>query len=109
MGKARDLGKEQFWRRTFRRWEQSGSSVAASCRRERLADCTFYWWRRELSQRKVAVPSLVPVQVLGDVEPGSALELHLPGHRRLLIRLIRPGFDRDTFWEVLRLLEEPAC
>ena len=105
-GRARDFGKEQFWRRTFRRWEQSGLRVAAFCGRERLAVCTFYWWRRKLSQRDRAVSTFVPVEVIAEAEPAAALEVHLPGHRRLFIR---PGFDRDTLREVLRLLEEPAC
>jgi hypothetical protein len=109
MSKSRDLGKEQFWRRTFARWEKSGSSVAAFCAKEGLALCTFYWWRRELARRKVSAVSFVPVSIAaesGRVHTTSGLEIALTGGRRLLIQR---GFDRDTLREVLRLLEEPTC
>jgi hypothetical protein len=109
MSKARDLGKEQFWRRALARWEQSGLSVGAFCIKERLTPCTFYWWRRELVRRKPAAVSFLPIHVVA--EPGrsvdaSGLEIALARGRRLLIQ---PGFDHDTLRQVLRVLEEPAC
>jgi hypothetical protein len=38
----------------MRRWERSGRAIRAFCRRERLAEGSFYAWRRELARRERA-------------------------------------------------------
>jgi transposase-like protein len=54
--KIRDTAKERRWRETVRRFARSGLSVRAFCRRERLAESAFYFWRRELARRDGEMP-----------------------------------------------------
>jgi hypothetical protein len=47
----RDPSKEAFWRKTLTRFAASGLSVREFCKRERLTEGSFYFWRRTLGQR----------------------------------------------------------
>jgi hypothetical protein len=70
--RRRDLTKEAFWRRMIARHEGSGLSVRAWCRRHRLAEATFHWWRRELSRRDAEQAGLGSGKVADRVAPGGA-------------------------------------
>ena len=50
-GPRRCAVKERDWRRTFRRFEKSGSSVRAFCLENGIAEHQFYAWRREIARR----------------------------------------------------------
>ena len=73
MGSSRrDTGKEQFWREKIARQPGSGLSIRAYCRRNRLGEATFYFWRRELLRRGVSGefgPAFVPVRLTNDSGP----------------------------------------
>ena len=59
---ARDLQKEAAWRRRLGQQAKSGQSVRAWCRKHRVTETAFYWWRRELARRDAEAPaaSFVP-------------------------------------------------
>lgn len=90
-GAARDLRKEEVWRRRLARQAESGQSVRAWCRRHRVTETAFYWWRRELARRdaerkrsaRAAAPgravAFVPVRVAGD--PGRDADPEPAGSR----------------------------
>ncbi len=50
-GPRRDLERERVWRAVLVRQRQSGLSIREFCRRETLAEVSFYAWRRELLRR----------------------------------------------------------
>ena len=104
----RDLGKEEYWRRVIERWQRSGLSVAAYCRREDLAACSLHWWRQELKRRDSENPAFLPVQVADALSASvkNEIEIVLTSGRRIAVR---PGFDAPTLRQVLGVLEEPAC
>lgn len=89
----------RLWREIFRRQAGSGLSVAAFCRRSRIAQASFYAWRRKL--RKAATFTEVRVAP-GPVPANGALELILPGERSIVVR---PGFDRATLLALVDALE----
>ena len=49
--KRRDADKERFWRGALTRQAASGPGVRAFCRREKLTESAFYFWKRTISQR----------------------------------------------------------
>jgi hypothetical protein len=126
----RDLQKEAAWRRRLRRQAESGQSVRAWCRRHRVMETAFYWWRKELARRdgerkSAARPaaegqaaSFVPVHVTR--EPGrdsdpehrgprdgdTPLEIVLTDGRR--VRLTGP-VNREWLAAVLDVLERRPC
>ena len=72
----RDPGREAFWRQTLANFRKSGLSVREFCRREKLHESAFYFWRRTIKergpkQRGRKPPAFVPL-VLGDVHPVAA-------------------------------------
>lgn len=75
---ARDLQKEAAWRRRLGRQAESGQSVRAWCRKHRVTETAFYWWRRELARRdaEYGIAAFVPVGVAEeparDVDSGGA-------------------------------------
>jgi hypothetical protein len=104
----RSSSKEQFWRRVLQQWERSGLSVRAFCAVHRLAEPSFYAWRRSLRLRDAEAVRFVPVRVVPEEAPSSgprdgSLELVLAAGRRLRIG---PGFDGPTLQRLLALLEE---
>ena len=46
--RIRDPGREAFWRQTLEDFGNSGLSVRAFCRREKLHETAFYFWRRTI-------------------------------------------------------------
>jgi hypothetical protein len=108
--KARDLAKEAAWRRRLARHSKSGQSVRAWCRRNRLKETAFHWWRRELARRdaEVQAPSFVPVHVAGDParDGGSRIEIVLEDGRRVRIT---GTVNREMLMQVLDVLERRVC
>lgn len=111
MGPAtRDIQKESAWRRRLRAQAKSGHSVRAWCRRHRVTETAFYWWRRELARRNTedSAASFVPVHVAeastGDGSP--SMEIVLTNGRR--VRLTGP-VDGQSLAEVLDVLERRSC
>ena len=47
----RDPQREQFWRETIGRQAASGLNVREFCRRDGLAETSFFAWRRTIRQR----------------------------------------------------------
>ena len=125
-GPMRNSKKEQEWRERVQRWQQSGESVRAFCRREGLHESAFFAWRRELqrrgqerqavrTERKQVKPStsakpirFFPVQVALENRTGDpgGVEILLDAGRAIRVR---PGFDRQTLAEVLAILEASPC
>lgn len=121
-GPRRDAAKHRFWEGCVSRWRKSGLSVREFCRREALSEPLFYSWRRELTRRNgsdspgVRPPrqgtsqaaGFVRVEIAAPRQVGqrSALEILLPGARRVRVR---PGFDRETLQAVLEILERRPC
>lgn len=97
--RARDLAKEAAWRRRLSRHADSGQPVRAWCRRHRVTEAAFHWWRRELARRDaegpVSVrrvtearrPSFVPVQLTDEPAQGNdgRIEIELTDGRRIRI------------------------
>jgi hypothetical protein len=84
-------------------------SVRAWCRKHRVKEVAFYWWRRELARRDAERPvSFVPVHVSEDqlAEQGCPIEIVLTGGRCVRIS---GRVDRQALADVLAVLEEQAC
>ena len=114
--------REEAWREIFRGQAGSGLSHTDFCREHSIPTNTYFWYRRRLEWTKTetargptvppAKPStpstLVPVRISATSKPSptsGAIEVVLARGRCL--RVSR-GFDRQTFLDLLRLLEG-AC
>lgn len=88
--KNRSGEREAYWRDVVARFRTSGLSVRAFCRREKLQESAFYFWRRTLADRdgKLATkprptskratrPAFLPVAIRS-ASGGSGLTLELP-------------------------------
>lgn len=68
--------KEEFWRLVLNEHAASGLSVRAFCKREAVSEASFYFWRRELTNRDQqsdgvpSSPAIIPVRVV-DSEPNN--------------------------------------
>jgi transposase-like protein len=90
------------WRRIVRDQESSGLSVTSFCHRRGVAQSTFYAWRRKLE----GVASFAEVKLSPEPVPEAVgIELRLAGGACVVVR---PGFDRSTLTELLRILEARA-
>jgi hypothetical protein len=87
---AAEQRREQ-WRRIVGRWQASGMSQAAFCRRQDIPVWKLAWWRRRLKgQSEDAADLFVPIEIAPAVAPGVELELALQGGR-----ILRFGADVD--------------
>jgi hypothetical protein len=105
----RDAAKEQFWRDAIARQPGSGLSIRGYCRRHRLRETGFYFWRRELARRGVSVepgPAFVPVRVSDDWRVGGCIEIVLRDGRQVRVR---GPVDCQSLTEVLAVLEGAPC
>ena len=108
--RARDLSKEAAWRRRLARHAESGQSVRAWCRRHRVKEAAFHWWRRELARRdgEARATAFLPVHVTddpaGDADP--QIEIVLTDGRRVRVM---GTVNREMLTQVLDVLEPRAC
>jgi transposase-like protein len=96
--------RENQWRRVVDRQEESGLSVLAFCRQEKLSAHTLYNWRRRFARRprvKFAMVEVPPEARSGNATAG--LELVLPDGE--LLRMFT-GVDAKTLRTVLTVLRE---
>ena len=110
MAQHPDPRKQQHWLDVVRRWQQSRLTVREFCRRHRLGEVSFYFWRRTLRERGLwpeigEAPSFLPVHVEPE-SPPAPLELVLP--EGLVVRLTA-GFDAVALRQLLALLRTPQC
>ena len=118
-GVSRDKQREVRWRRIVREHGRSGLTVRDFCRRGKLRETAFYFWRSELERRKAeqeqrrpAGPPAAPAFVAVRVEEHSAtpaggrIEIELSGGRR--VHITAP-VDRQALADVLAVLEAQAC
>ena len=87
------------WRRIIQQQQSSGLPVTAFCRRAGVPQSSFFSWRRKLRDEATFAEVKLSVE---PVAPIGAIELHLPGQRRIMVR---PGFDQQTLLALLHLLE----
>jgi transposase-like protein len=94
---VRDAEKEAFWRDVVRRQVGSGTAVKEFCRREGLAESSFYAWRRIVVQRddrkttpaakkakrQKTTPTFVPIIATGRMYNRDEIVLELGGGRKL--------------------------
>jgi putative transposase len=96
-GKKLRRGEGQ-WRGLLARFDASGGSVAAFCRREAISTASFYRWRARLGAsegygrpvRKDDTPMFVDAGTLGGTfSAGSRLDLKLDLGQGLVLHLVR--------------------
>jgi transposase-like protein len=118
--RRRDLAREAVWRRRLNQQANSEQSVRAWCRRHRVTETAFYWWRRELARRdagrkpsargetRAQAHSFVPVQVIDPAarDGEQQIEIVLTDGRR--VRVAGP-VNREMLADVLDMLEHRAC
>jgi len=118
--RARDLTKEGAWRRRLVRHADSGQTVRAWCRRHRVKEAVFHWWRRELVRRdaerppsvrrdaEAQAPSFVPVHVADDLarDDDAQIEVVLTDGRRVRVT---GTVNSEMLTQVLDVLERRAC
>lgn len=70
--------RRRFWEHHIERWQSSGLSQAAYCRKHQLSAHRFYYWRRRLlaSQERV---SFLPVALSASpVQSHPTIRIHAP-------------------------------
>jgi len=106
--------KAQQWRSTIREAARSGLSISEFCRRRKLREKQFYWWRHKLtgstrSKRRAGSETRKASFALVSEEPGAldaGIELVLRDGRRLRIS---KGVDEDTLRAVLSAVGPAGC
>jgi hypothetical protein len=119
--KARDKGKEAFWRKTQRQQASSGLTIRAYCRKHRLGEPLFYFWRRELARRDLIRKQRSFVAVRVREESGAKNPVHNGGSQANRIGCLKiacaGGYrvmvsgpvDRQALRDVLAVLEGLSC
>lgn len=114
--KNRSTEREAYWRGVVARFGSSGLSVRAFCRREKLPETAFYFWRRTLAERdgklstksrtmskRAARPAFLPVTIRREALPPTlGLTLELPSGGVLRFSEATPV---TRIVEVIRALE----
>ena len=99
------------WRKLLEDQQSSGLPISLFCRERGISQASLFAWRRRLSSGEVAKFAAVKVartktkSSIAEEERDGSIELCLPGHRRLILRA---GFDRRLFLDLLAALEEKA-
>jgi hypothetical protein len=81
----RDARKERQWRQWITAWQASGLSVRVFGARHRLAEPSFYAWRKKLARRDAAAPAFVPVRVVPDEAAAEGVTVVLAGGRTVRV------------------------
>jgi hypothetical protein len=96
------------WRQIIDGQASSGLTVSAYCLERGITQGSFYTWKRRLRQpakrNRSPKPAFVEVKRT-KTSASEAIEICLPGERRLLVRR---GFDHDLLIDLIRTLEGAA-
>ena len=116
-GRGRDSSRETKWRAVIGAHGRSGLTIREFCRRRKLPESAFYFWRRELRRRgglledgegeAVAAAEFVPVSLLqeGPAPVAGRIEIELAGGQRVFLT---PPVDRQSLADVLAALAATA-
>lgn len=116
-GKERDRRREARWRRIVGEHKRSRLTIREFCRRGKLKESAFYFWRRELQRRQAKqeqrgpadapTPAFVPVRVeRHSAAAGGHIVIELSsGHR---VHVTAP-VERQALADVLAILESRPC
>jgi transposase-like protein len=116
-GKERDARRETQWRRIIRQHTRSGLTVRDFCRKSKLRETAFYYWRREIQRRgsgrpeeqeQRQHPTFLPVRLAQETRTAErgGVEIALPGGVR--VHIAAP-VDRRALADVLAVLEGRPC
>jgi hypothetical protein len=134
-GRIGSKSKELVWRQRVREQRQSGISIREFCRKHKLTETAFYFWRRELERRGAADldavtgramarrrrrqrTTFLPVRIESEAAErtaaagrtphgtGRRIEIVLAGSRQVHVL---PPVDRRALADVLAVLEGRAC
>ena len=119
----RDPRKEQLWRGHLDAQKLSGLSVREFCRRHRLAEASFYYWRDVLAKRDSQDPPSKPTTPTPATrhDDTTTLPLFLPltlqPQPQPIAVLLADGtrlrvphdFDPDCLRQILAVLREVSC
>lgn len=110
MAKGAYSQNETAWRDRLRQHADSGQSVRAWCRKHRVSEAAFYWWRRELARRdeKTQAAWFVPVQVTDNPAQDGDPQIEIVLADGRCVR-ITGRVNREALTEVLNVLERRAC
>lgn len=100
---------ERYWRSLIAEQEESGTSIAAWCRKHDVRAQTMYWWRSELRRRAqmAGEPAFVPVEVISlAAEPRESEVRVIAGGREVIVGR---GVDEELLARVVLLLERLPC
>jgi transposase len=89
--------KRSEWAARLRRFEDSPSTVAAFCRRERVSTASFYLWRRRLGSEPS--PRFVPITI-APAHPAPAIEVAFPNG--VVIRLPNGAAPLEALFALAR-------
>ena len=133
--RSRDSGREAIWRRVIQGQRGSGWTIREFCRRSKVPESAFYFWRRELERRDSArrqakpkqrkrrvcfstpavhgaTPAFVPVHLAVSHAELGADEIAPSGDGRIEIVLtagrwvrVTPPVDRTALADVLAVLD----
>jgi hypothetical protein len=101
--------RERFWQRLIREQRDSGSSIKAFCRSQRVSEPSFFAWRKKLAmtKRAEAQHEFVAVRMIPEpIRRSGNIEIVLDRGRSVRVE---PGFDRRVLRDVLAVLEERPC
>ena len=126
MTRRQSLDREAYWQGMMRQQESSGLSISAFCRKQEVAEGSFFYWRRKLTTRqpqkesspkgktprqsrprKNTVAKFVPVDIpTPSVRSGGSCEVVLPNACRIIMPM-----QCDSGWlrEILEVLGEQSC
>ena len=117
-GVSRDRRREAQWRGVIRAHRDSGLTIREFCRKRKLPESAFYFWRGELQRRQAEPeqrrpadpPAFVPVRVEdasacagAPARAAGRIEIELPGGGR--VHVIAP-VDRQALADVLLAVSE---
>jgi hypothetical protein len=107
MNRSHRTGPEE-WHRIIDGQRPSGLTVAAYCRDRGIKESAFYAWKRRLRSlaklNRSSAPAFIEVKP-PNTSASGAIEICLPGERRLLVRR---GFDHDLLIDLVHTLEATA-
>jgi len=110
-GQQRDSRKEAVWRGVLARFARSGLSVRGFCRREKVAEPSFYAWRRIVGERdagrRQTGPAFVPVMVRTEpvARADTGISVELRGERVLRLPV---AISAERLAELIRAVESVA-
>ena len=105
MARKTNSQKQTFWQKQVKDWQESGLKISLFCRKHKLTQAQFLYWRRKLASQTIIQEDFVEVKP--DMK-SLAVIYEITLAEGMSVR-VGAGFDPEVLKRIILIMRETGC